>query len=295
MAKILVVGASGLVGSRFVELYKEKENLLTPSSTEMDITSTKSVEKYFDKYTPDAVINFASYTNVGESEKDRGDKNSLCWKVNVEGAKNIATKVKENNIFLIHISTDYVFPATVDDPGPYDESHAPETKSKKLTWYGYTKAEAERQIKDILNDNFAIVRIAYPFRSKFDKKLDYIRKPLSLFEQGSLYPMFNDQQLSITFIDDLCDALNVIIASKTNGIFHVCSTDIGTPFDIIGYAIEKKKGVRDVVKASSLTDFLKNTDNPVRYPKYGGLKTIKTQEKLGMKFKTWQEMVDMLT
>src|SRR3989338_7139450 len=138
MDKILVTGAGGLVGSRFCELSKYKDNLVCPTKEELDITDKKSVERYKDF---DLVINFAAYTNVSEGEKQRGDKTGLCWKVNVEGVRNLLS-ITQN---LIQISTDLVFAGV---SGPYKESELAETDSDKVTWYGFTKAEAERLVRE---------------------------------------------------------------------------------------------------------------------------------------------------
>lgn len=289
--KILVIGASGLVGSRFVELYPNKNKLLTPTVDELDITSIDSVTRFFKRNNPDIVINFAAYTNLNEAETQRNDREGSCWKINVEGVKNILSNINDS-IWFIQISTDQLFRGTADDPGPYSEDSIPESDSNKVGWYAFTKAEAERAVLESLGGKSTILRIIYPFRSKYDIKLDFLRKPLSLFDQGKLYPMFSDQQISIVFIDDVCDALQRIIVQNKRGIFHASSCDVGSPFEIVGYLLEKTRGVKNAVKASSLDEFLKTVDNPVRYPKFGGLKVEKTEDSLGIKFKTWREMVD---
>ncbi|MFH1864071.1 MAG: sugar nucleotide-binding protein, partial [bacterium] len=284
--------SSGLVGSRFVELYSQKYNLLTPEYPQVDITKKDDVDKLLEKEKPDAIVHLAAYTTVGEGEKQRDDKNGDCWKINVIGTQNLVSSLDPNKTQCIHISTDMVFGGSAEDPGPYSEDHLPESDASKLTWYGYTKAEAEREVRKYLGDNSTIVRIIYPVRAKYDLKLDYLRKPLSLFDEGKLYPLFNDQQVSIAFIDEVALALDKIIERNFKGTFHVSSKDTTTPYELISYLIEKARGKVGVVKLSSLKDFLKTTDNPVRYPMYGGLRTEKTQETLGMKFRSWKEIVD---
>ena len=292
MKKIYVTGSSGLVGSRFVELYSQKYNLVTLDYPQVDITKKNDIEKIIKEEKLDVIIHLAAYTNVTEGEKQRGDKNGDCWKINVIGTQNLVSSLDPNKTQCIHISTDMVFGGSAEDPGPYSEDHLPESDASKLTWYGYTKAEAEREVRKYLGDNSTIVRIIYPVRAKYDLKMDYLKKPLSLFDEGKLYPLFNDQQVSIAFIDEVALALDKIIERNFKGTFHVSSKDTTTPYELISYLIEKARGKVGVVKLSSLKDFLKTTDNPVRYPMYGGLRTEKTQETLGMKFRSWKEIVD---
>ncbi len=289
--KILVTGATGLIGSRFVELHPDKDVLLTPSLSELDITTEVGVKKYLDINNPDVIINFAAFTNLNEAENQRNDLNDSCYKVNVIGVRNIVNNMNRNT-HLIQISSDQGFAGTIENPGPYDENSLPETDPNKIGWYAFSKAEAERVVIEYLADKSTIVRTIYPFRSKYDTKLDFLRKPLNLFDQGKLYPMFTDQQISITFIDDMISAIEKVLDDDKRGIFHTSSSDTGSPFEIISYMIEKARGFKDVVIASSLDEFLKTVDNPVRYPKFGGLKVRKTEETLGIKFKTWREMVD---
>lgn len=281
--RILVMGATGLVGSRFVELHKNKGELLTPDANQMDIASLESVEKYFTHNNPEVVINFAAYTNVSEAENQRSDKTGRCSRINVQGVENLL-RLLPPNCHFIQISTDMVFPGSKEHPGSYDETSKPETNADKVTWYGFTKAEGERVVQQS-GKQATILRIIYPFRSHYSLKLDYVRKPLSLFDEGKLYPMFTDQQISVTYIDDACQALEKIIDLKKIGIFHAGSSDTTTPFELVSYLLEKTRGVKGVVKPSLLP-------NSIRYPKYGGLKIERTGKELGIKFKTWREMVD---
>jgi len=287
--KVLVTGSWGLVGSRFIELYSEVFNLLTPSHQELDITDLSSIKRYVDSHNFEVIVNFAAYTNVSEAEKQRDDKNGDCWKVNVGGIHNFLEIIK-GKIKLIQISTDMVFSASIENPGPYAEDHKLEGDSNKVTWYGFTKAEAER----LISDRGTIVRIIYPVRANFSRKLDYIRKTVQLFDQKKLYPIFTDQQISITFVDEVCLALGKIIEQNASGIFHTSSSDTTNPFDLYSYALEKIRGAKNVLTPGSLKEFLKTVDNPVRYPLLGGLKVDQTEKRLGIKFSTWKQIVDTL-
>lgn len=291
MKKILVTGASGLVGSRFVDLFKDKYEFITPEFPLFDLTNKKQVSETFDKEKPDFVINFAAYTNVSEAENQRGDKEGDCWKINVEGVRNLIETLPNKTRF-IHISTDMVFPGSKEDKGPYEIDHAPISDSNKLTWYGFTKAEGERLIREKFKKNATILRIIYPFSAHFKGKLDYIRKPIELFDQGKLYPIFFDQKVSIVFVDDVARTLKLLIDGSRAGTFHASSCDTGSPFEIISYAIEKTRGIKNAVKSASLVEFLNDQKSSVRYPRFSGLSVKKTEVELGIKFKTWREMID---
>lgn len=284
MKEILVTGSSGLVGSRFVEL--SNHQLLTPRQEELNIANLDSVKEYLDQYKPNLIINFAAYTNVTEAENQTGDESSISWQINVKGVENLL----ESGIPLIQISTDMVFSGAEDDPGPYSESHPVESTPSHLTWYGWTKNQAEKRVTEA---GQTVVRIIYPVRSHFDVKKDYLRQPLWLFSQGKLYPMFNDQQVSFTFIDELVEVLEKLIEDPKQGIFHVSSNTF-TPHELISFAVEKLGGDASSIQPNAIKPYLEKQANKYRYPVRGGLDAKETQEKLGINFRTWQEVVEEL-
>jgi dTDP-4-dehydrorhamnose reductase len=288
MKEVLVTGSSGLVGSRFLELFGEKYRFLTPRQQDFDITNRRAVESFFATATPQALVNFAAFTDVNAAENQRGDESGLCYKVNVTGVANLLDAIDHDKTHFIQVSTDMVFSGAEDDPGPYDEDRAPEWDLRKLTWYGYTKALAERGAP-------TVVRIIYPVRARYEPKLDYLRNFLNKFDNGGLKSVFDDQRVSLTFVDEFCEALAKIIDGKKYGVFHVASRDTTTPYELVTYFIEKVRGKEVGVGRGSLSKLVEEGMIPFyRYPKYGGLKSEKTQKILGMRFRSWREIVDEL-
>lgn len=291
---ILATGSTGMVGSRFVELTKRKNFLHLPDEVELDITDPEAVKRIYSEYNFSAIINFAAYTSVAEAEKQRGQEDGDCWIINVEGVKNLVSVINPNKTHFIQISTDMVFPGSEEDPGPYSEDRLAETDENKLSWYGFTKAEAERIVLEKLGNKATILRLIYPVRAKFKDKLDYLRNVLKLYDEDKLYPMFTDQQVSISFVDEICVALDKIIVNNHYGVFHASTPNTASPYELYSYLLKKARGVEDVLEATSIDKFLEKVDNPARYPKFGGLKVEQTEKTLGIKFSTWQEIIDKL-
>lgn len=287
---VLVTGGSGLIGSFFLKKYSSKmdHKIISPSHREMDITNLNCLKRYFYKYKPEAVINFAAFRNATEAEKQRGDKNNSVWKINVEGSKNIAIACNDFNSYLIHISTDYVFAGSKKKPGPYIEKEEPNDSSRLLSWYGITKREAEKALRSKYNKS-TIIRICNISMPTNIPELDYIGKILWLYDQKKIYPMFHDQLLSLTYIPALNDLILELMKTKLSGIFHVSTPDIVTPHQLANYLIEEAYGLKRQIKGISIDSYLKL--NPKRYPKYGGLKSTYTQKKIGLRFLSWQNVV----
>ncbi len=292
MKKFLVFGTPGLVGSRFVDLLAAERQPITPEVHEIDITDKASLLVFFEKEHKkfETVVNFAAITDVDEIEKERGSEKGLAWQVNVEGAANVANAAKKFDKFLVHISTDFVFPGTKDNPGPYSEDAKLPESSDGISWYGWTKLMGEKKVHEI-GGRHAIARISYPFRSHYTQKTDFARNVLFLYEENKLYPMFDDQIMTPTFIDEAASAIEEICELEKPGIFHLASSNTTTPYEFASYLLEKAKNVKGVVKKGSLEEFLKTPGRTLR-PRLGGLNTKKTQKELEMKFKTWQQAVD---
>src|SRR3989304_7223071 len=146
--KILVFGADGLVGSRFTDLYHKETPFVTPKIDELDITNKKAVELFFETHKDEfhSVVNFAAFTDVSGAEKEKGDESGDAYRVNVTGPQFLAEVAKKFEKYFFQISTDYVFPGSKENPGPYDEDTPLEEKPDSLTWYGWTKLLGEKKV-----------------------------------------------------------------------------------------------------------------------------------------------------
>jgi dTDP-4-dehydrorhamnose reductase len=295
--RILVTGSEGLVGSRFLEISHFKNDLHTPRMVELNIMDPAELKAVISSYDFSAIVNFAAYTDVNAAELERGNKDGDSWQINVEGVKNIAEAIKNSGkkIHFIHLSTDMVFPGDKKDKGPYKEDHPVKAELDHLTWFGYTKAQGEKVLREVLRDNFSILRLIYPVRASFTEKLDYLRKPLKLFDEGKLYPLFKDQKISVTFVDEACFAIDEILLENKFGIFHASSFDTTSPHELISYTLEKTRGKNVEIESMKVDEFIKKTDSPTyRYPKFGGLKVEETEKELRIEFSSWKEVVDKL-
>ena len=70
MKKILVTGASGFVGCRFVARWRNEYSILTPTHAELDITDRDSVNSYFMFHTPEVVVHLAALSNTDYCEQN---------------------------------------------------------------------------------------------------------------------------------------------------------------------------------------------------------------------------------
>jgi dTDP-4-dehydrorhamnose reductase len=102
MLKIAITGADGLIGSRIIELLNNKFQFIPLPSSLMDITNKDQVYQVLKETNFDLFLHLAAYTNVAQAEIDK----DVCFKINVEGTKNVFQAVSFKKKKFIYISTD---------------------------------------------------------------------------------------------------------------------------------------------------------------------------------------------
>ena len=288
--KILLTGASGLIGEYISRNYtSSKTLLLTPSKEDLDITLKEPVSKYFSCFKPDIVIHAAGATQILLGEKERGDKKGIFWQTNVIGSGNIISNCLEYKSYLIYISGEVVFAGRGKRPGPYKEDDMPEENNNYLSWYGQTKKEVERLIRQEL-PYWAIVRAGSVVGRGMQSRPDYIRKILLAHREKRLNPMFDDQFISLADNEELLNIIVKLMKKRIHGTFHVASIDRFTPYELAGYVLLKVLGLKGIVRRVSIADYLKNY--PATFPQYSGLTTETTERTLGVKFSSWKSTVN---
>lgn len=282
--QVLGTGLTGLVGSRLVEMFEDKYEFLNMDlSTNVDITDPQAIENFIKKY-PDAktLIHLAAFTNVNEAFDQADDEKGTCYKVNVDGTKNIVNSCKKHDIYLIHISTDFVFSGNKTTPYTEDDPRDP------IEWYGKTKAMAEELVESGLS-SYSIARLGYPLRAKYDAKPHMLTKTLQGLESGKLYPQFSDMIITPTYVDDLAKSLDKIIELHPTGIYHLHGSTSLSPFELSKKIAKMFGHDPSVIKEGSLKEYQKSSDRP--YQAYLRMDNSKTQRELGIKLKNIEEIL----
>ncbi len=271
--KILVFGGSGLVGSKFIEIYNKTFEMLSPLASEVDILDKERLLKIVSEFNPDSIINFAAYTNVEEAQKQVGDKNGICFQINAVGAKNIAEVCKNLNKYLVHISTEYVFDGTKEN-APYVEEDSP----NPINWYGDTKYSGEKFVLES-GVGGAIVRISMPYSPYYELKKDVARFFLEQLKSGNPIAAIEDQRITPTLVDDIANALNVIVERKVLGLYHVSARDSVTPLEFVKTIAETFN--LDYRALSSITFDEYNKTKTAKLLKYSWLNPSKFEKEFG--------------
>lgn len=147
MQTVLVTGATGFVGSRFVRRWSGEYQLLTPGRNELDITSDLSVERYFAQYHPQVVLHLAAISNTGYCEEHPQES----YEVNVEGTRRLARAAASCGARFIFFSSDQIYNGN-SELGLLDEDVAVSPENV----YGKHKLEAERLAAEACHDSIML-------------------------------------------------------------------------------------------------------------------------------------------
>lgn len=213
--KILVTGKNGQVAQAMLEQASDDIEIIALGRPELDITNKSSVAKAVFTHKPDIIVNAAAYTAVDKAESEV----ELAFKINRDGARDVAEVAKDNGLPIIHISTDYVFNGQKEEGYKEDDAPGP------LNVYGLSKLEGEWAVKEA-NPDHVILRTAWVY-SRYGN--NFVKTMLKLAETRNEINVVCDQWGTPTSADFIAEnIINIAqqILSKTppknwRGIFHL--------------------------------------------------------------------------
>ncbi len=236
--QILATGISGLVGTRVQELLQDQFEFTDLSlATGVDITNFDDLERHISNSPAEIILHLAAKTDVDGCEEDKiyGEEGK-AWIINVTGTENIVKIAEKCGKKVIYISTDFVFDGTKD-------SYSEDDEANPIDWYAVTKYEAEKLV--LADSNSCVIRIAYPYRSTYSAKKDFVRRILDKMEHKETVIALTDHIITPTFIDDIAWGLRVFLNKDLNGIYHLVGSQSMSVYDAVGM-IAKEFNYHDI-------------------------------------------------
>lgn len=280
---ILGTGLSGLVGTRIIEVLKDRYLFEDLSyDTGFDITHSNSIKDKIRQSGAEYILHLAAKADVDGCELDKSQgTNGVAWKINVAGTKNVTDEALKTNKRVIFISTDFVFDGKNDD---YDE----ESQPHPINWYGMTKYEGEKLV--LQHPQNCIVRIAYPYNAVCKTKKDFLHSILGKLSQKEEFEVLDDHYFTPTFIDDIARALEKLIESGSTGVYHVVGSSFLTPFEAANQVAQVFGFDKKLIKPVSISKYYHGrAERPYKLR----LKNDKITS-LGVKMSQFSEGIDII-
>jgi dTDP-4-dehydrorhamnose reductase/SAM-dependent methyltransferase len=209
----LITGGSGMVGSNIHFGYK-------PTSTEMDITSSKSIEKYISDKSVSCVIHLAAL-NLRESENNY----TKAINVNINGtAKMLAAAMKLNVPFVL-MSSGAVFASACPNIR-FEENFVVCPNSN----YGHTKASSEEIA--MIYDKSILIRTGWLFGGNQKTHYKFVETAINNFFINKEIKASNNFFGSPTYVVDLIEHMKKLILNLKYGIHHVVNSGSASGYEI---------------------------------------------------------------
>ena len=209
---ILIFGKTGQVAREL----RSARDVLALDRNLTDLSNPSSCYDAIKVYTPEAVINAAGYTNVDKAESEE----NLARIVNANSPKAMAQACETLKIPLVHLSTDYVFDGTGDQPWQPKDVPNPQNA------YGRSKKIGEDCIRAV-GSTHGILRTSWVVSSHGN---NFVKTMLNLSENRDALSVVADQIGGPTPAKDIAKACLQIVEQlrqdpSKSGTYHFSGTE----------------------------------------------------------------------
>lgn len=281
---LIGTGLSGMVGERFRQLFDQRINFTNLDiTTGVDITNEQTVKTAIRDSQGDVVLHLAAFTNVSAAHEQKGDKNGLCYQINVTGTRHIARYCQQFNKYLIHVSTDFVFDG--NSPTPYTETDTP----NPIEWYGQTKLWSEAEVSQAGGDH-VILRITYPYQAK-PVRPDFLTTIIDKLTSDSLPPAFTNHIITPTFADDICQVFWYCVNHRPTGLYHAVGSSFHSDYEI-ATMVKETFNLPGTVTKGDVDEYIKQVARP--YQKNMRTSNQKLTTDFGISMKKFAEGLEII-
>jgi len=279
MPRILITGSKGQLGRELQALSKNYDYTYFFTDREiLDISDDVALRDYIQTHQIDTIINCAAYTAVDKAETEQ----ELANTINHLAVKTLAQIAKEQNIKLVHISTDYVFDGKNFKPYKEEDSTDPQGV------YGKTKCEGEKALQAINPANSIIIRTSWVY-SSFGA--NFVKTMLRLGKEKESLGVIFDQVGTPTYARDLAKTI-LDIVPKINtehvAIYHYSNEGVLSWYDFA-------KEIMRMAKLSCTINPIETKEypTPAARPHYSLLNKSKIKRDFGIIIPYWKDSLDV--
>ncbi len=284
--RIVLFGSMGQVGKALLALLTSQHSstaeIITPSIQDADFSLPHTLEPVLIQSNPTLVINAAAYTQVDQAEHEK----LLATSINGESPGVISRWCAEQDIPLIHYSTDYVYSGESSIPWTEDTPLYP------LSVYGRSKAMGDQKIIES-GGKYLIFRTSWVYDATGQ---NFVKTMLRLGQEREILSIVADQRGAPTYAKHL--AAGTWAALKTalhasqfpSGVYHCCNAG-ETGWNEFAEMIFSEAQSRNypLLKIKKIQPLLTSEyPTPARRPLNSRLNTHKLKTILGVTLPDWQ-------
>ncbi|SEA30162.1 dTDP-4-dehydrorhamnose reductase [Alkalimonas amylolytica] len=288
--KLLLTGSSGQVGTELKQQLAGQAGLLMPSRAELDLADEAAVQAYLKQHQPQVILNAAAYTAVDLAETEQ----AAALALNAQLPALLARYCAKSGAYLLHYSTDYVYPGTGSEPWQEDSPTGP------LNYYGQTKLQGDLAV-------LAQCPAALIFRTSWVYSVhgkNFRNTILRLAKQQAELRIVADQ-IGAPTAASLIAAISLQALQRfqqgqpmTGGVYHLAPRGYGSWYDFAQAIVKQamKQGEALVLLPEAIQP-IPSSDypTPAQRPLNSRLCVDKLERALGIRLPEWQELLAFKT
>lgn len=275
---ILVIGASGQLGQELrVAAEGSAQHYTFASRSELDVTDQLAIRHFVQDHHIDTIINCSAYTAVDRAE----DEPEEADRINHQAVAALAALAKAQGLYLIHISTDYVFAG--DSHRPITEEETPRPQSV----YGHTKLLGEDAIRRT-GCRALILRTSWLYSTY---GANFLKTMCRLMQERQELSIVFDQIGTPTYARDLARFLVSYLeqdkGTRQEGTYHFSDEGVASWYDFA-------EAIRHRMGYSCQLHPIRSEQYPTKAtrPSYSVLDKAKLKRDFGITLPHWQTSLE---
>ena len=235
--RLWITGSNGLLGQRLIQALCKRNTRVECLATSrgpqrgfrapfvryesLDIGHKDALKAFVERHRPEALIHTAAMTKVDECEVNP----EVCRLYNQEAVQWISELCAQYGIYMLHISTDFVFPGR---EAPYDEEATP----APVNVYGHAKWQSEQIMQSILPKSVIFrTSLMYGYAPAASRE-NVVLWLVNALSRGEKLRMAVDQWRCPAWADEFAEACLTAIERRPEGIFNVCGANCLSPYEM---------------------------------------------------------------
>lgn len=253
-----------------------------------DVANFSVIEDALTQIQPNIIVNATAYTAVDKAESEK----ELADLINHKAVAHLAQLCQQQNILLVHYSTDYVFEGTGIAPWTEDAPKQP------VNHYGQTKLDGEYALEKS-QARFINFRTCWVYGAHGN---NFIKTMLKLAQTKEELSIIQDQvgvPTGAALIADVtAQALRYYTLQPTNlqqqlhGHYHLAPAGETTWYDYANYIFEQARQCGVVLAIQKVNSIATSAyPTPARRPLNSRLNTQKLQQAFKLHMPEWKQGV----
>lgn len=280
---ILLFGKTGQVGWELQRALAPLGNLIALDVQSKDycgdFSNPEGIAETVRAIKPDVIVNAAAHTAVDKAESER----DFAELLNATSVEAIAKEAARIGAWVVHYSTDYVFPGDGETPWQETDATAP------LNVYGQTKLNGEKALQAHCAKHL-IFRTSWVYAGKGN---NFAKTMLRLAKERTELSVINDQIGAPTGAELLADctahAIRVALAKpEVAGLYHLVASNTTTWYDYAALVFEQAREAGIELAIEKLNAVPTSAyPTPAKRPQNSRLNTEKFQQNFDLVLPSW--------